>query len=396
MIGKSQRTEDEMIMQYGQLTTALPVSAQRSISTSDLDASSDFANTRTPRLTVSPPLVSVVLPTFNEIAILKTLSDSLAGVLHSSGYRFEIIFVNDGSSDGSAELLDAIAAHDLRVKVIHLSRNFGHQPALLAGLQAACGDAVIVMDSDMQDDPSAIPRFLEQWEAGYDVVYAIRSSRTENLVKRTLFRAFYRILRAISQTPIPVDAGSFGLIDRRVAVQVASMPERGRFYAGLRRWVGFKQIGIDIPRKSRHDKTPRVSFWGLVHLAKTAVFSFSNFPLMAFYGIAVASCSLCAGLSLFALYHNYASGMAVPGWTSAMIAASFFGTLNALGVAVLGEYVVAIYEQVQSRPQYIVERSVNMTAAVASQIHGSIGPRDRSESDVNGGEVLQPQKNSTV
>jgi dolichol-phosphate mannosyltransferase len=248
----------------------------------------------------------------------------------------------------------------LRVKVIHLSRNFGHQPALLAGLQSASGDAVIVMDSDLQDDPAAIPRFLDQWEAGYDVVYAVRASRKENIVKRTLFHAFYRILQAMSQTPIPADAGNFGLIDRRVAIQVSSLPEHSRFYPGLRRWVGFRQTGVPVARNARHDKTPRVSFWGLVRLAKTAIFSFSNLPLLAFYAIAIASCCVCFGLSLFVLYHKVVTGLAIPGWTSGIIAASFFGTLNALGVAVLGEYVIGIYEQVRARPQYIVERSMNL------------------------------------
>lgn len=315
-------------------------------------------------------VVSVVLPAYNEVAILRTLTERLVEVLCSSGYRFEIIFVNDGSEDGTAELLDAMASGDVRIKVVHLSRNFGHQSALLAGLQLAVGDAVIVMDSDMQDEPSAIPRLLAQWEAGYDVVYAIRSSREENVVKRAMFRAFYRVLRLVSQTPIPVDAGNFGLIDRRVAMYVASMPERGRFFAGLRRWVGFKQSGINVARNSRHDRNPRVSFWGLVSLAKTAIFSFSNLPLLAFYGIAVASSCLCFGLSLFVLYHKLVSELAIPGWASGMIAASFFGTLNALGVAVLGEYVVAIYEQVRARPQFIVERSVNFNAKSTDQRPG--------------------------
>jgi dolichol-phosphate mannosyltransferase len=163
----------------------------------------------------------------------------------------------------------------------------------------------------------------------------------------------------MSQTPIPADAGNFGLIDRRVAIQVSSLPEHSRFYPGLRRWVGFRQTGVPVARNARHDKTPRVSFWGLVRLAKTAIFSFSDLPLLAFYAIAVASCCVCFVLSAFVLYHKVVTGLAIPGWTSGIIAASFFGTLNALGVAVLGEYVIGIYEQVRARPQYIVERSVN-------------------------------------
>lgn len=304
-------------------------------------------------------LISVVLPTFNEYAVLQRLTESLLRVLCHIGHNFEIIYINDGSSDGSDELLDAIAARDSRIKILHLSRNFGHQAALLAGLRASTGDAVIIMDSDMQDDPGSIPDMIAQWELGYDVVYAVRRARKEGLIKRALFYAFYRILRLVSNTAIPVDAGNFGLIDRRVARQVAKMPERARFFAGLRSWVGYRQIGIAVTRNARHDERPRVSFIGLIRLAKTAIFSFSTAPLIAFYSIAAASCCVCIGISGFALYHKAVTGLAVPGWTSEVIAASFFGMLNALGVAVLGEYVVAIFEQVRERPEYIIERSVN-------------------------------------
>jgi polyisoprenyl-phosphate glycosyltransferase len=326
-------------------------------------------------------LVSVVLPAFNEVQILRTLVDALVAVLQSTEYRYEIIFINDGSSDGSSRVLDELAKDNSRIKVLHLSRNFGHQQALLAGLRVACGDAVIVMDSDMQDDPAAIPKLLAEWEAGYEVVYAVRSSRKEHFVKQGLFRCFYRILRALSQTPIPLDAGNFGLIDRRVAAHVASLPERGRFYAGLRGWVGFRQTGVPVARNARHDQTPRVSIWGLIRLAKTAIFSFSNLPLIAFYGIAAASCCVCCGLMLFVLFHKLVSGLAIPGWTSGIIAASFFGTLNALGVAVLGEYVVAIYEEARCRPLYIIDRTVNLnTATSVARSHDTPGRRSKGRS----------------
>ena len=304
--------------------------------------------------------VSVFMPVFNEVAVLRTLTKSVMSVLEQAGYEHEIVYVDDGSSDGSSELLDELATVDARVHVVHLSRNFGQQPALQAGLAAARGDAVIVMDSDQQDDPQAIPRFLAKWEAGFEVVYAIRLKRKENAIKRFLFRGFYRVLQRISSTPIPLDAGSFGLIDRRVVDELLRLPEVSRFYPGLRHCVGFRQCGEPVERAARHDDHPRVTFGGLVRLAKTAIFSFSAVPLSAFYYLAGLSCLVFFGLTGFALYHKVWTGEAIPGWTSGLLTASFFGTLNALGIAILGEYVIRIFDQVRLRPTFIVDRTVNV------------------------------------
>jgi len=304
------------------------------------------------------PLISVVLPVFNEAAVLQRLVAALQEALADGDVDYEAVFVDDGSSDGSAELLDELAALNPRLIVLHFSRNFGHQAAVQAGLESSRGDAVVVMDSDMQDDPAAILRFVEKWREGFDVVYAVRVNRKEAWWKRLLFSAFYRLLRAISQTPIPADAGNFGLIDRRVVQEIIHLPERSRFYPGLRHWVGFRQIGIPVERHHRHDDQPRVSLWGLIRLAKTAVFSFSTLPLAMFYGVAVLSLLVCTGLTAFTLHAKWL-GIATPGWTSGLITASFFGMLNAFGIAVLGEYVIRIFDQVRARPTYIVDRSCN-------------------------------------
>lgn len=226
--------------------------------------------------------VSVVLPVFNETAILQELNRRIVTVLERTTPRFEVVYINDGSSDGSRENLNTLAAQDRRIVVVHLSRNFGHQPAVHAGLEHATGDVVIVMDSDLQDNPEAIPAFLDQWERGSDVVYAERTNRKESLLKRALFYSFYRVLNAIADSPIPADAGNFGLMDRAVVDAVLSLPERERFFPGLRSWAGFRQTGIAVERAARHDDHPRVSLRGLFTLAKTAVFSFSSFPLKFF------------------------------------------------------------------------------------------------------------------
>ena len=307
-------------------------------------------------------LLSVVLPTYNEVAVLGALTEQLEGVFEELGLEYELIFVNDGSTDGSDEALDGLARADSRVKVLHLSRNFGHQSALLAGLRHASGDAVIVMDSDLQDDPAAIGEFIQRWRAGYDVVYAIRTKRKEHAVKRLLFHGFYRVLGWVSRMPIPPDAGNFGLLDRRVVKQVAGLVDRDRYFPGQRCWVGFRQIGIPIERAARYDRTPRVSLLGLFRLAKSAVFSFSSLPLSLFYAIAAVSMLVFVGLSGYALYHKLFTNLAIAGWTSMTITASFFGALNALGIAVLGEYVVRIYDQVRNRPSYIVAEKTNFAA----------------------------------
>lgn len=304
-------------------------------------------------------LVSVVLPVFNESAILEELTAQIVRTMETVEGRFEIVYVDDGSRDGSSALLDEIASRHSRVRVVHLSRNFGHQAAVQAGLEQAHGDAIVVMDSDLQDDPRALKAFIDHWRAGYDVVYAVRTDRKENFVKRGLFSLFYRILERVSDIPIPRDAGNFGLIDRRVADLINQIEDRDRFYPGLRSWAGFRQIGIPVERAARHDDNPRVSFWQLIKLAKAAVFSFSSVPIGFFYAVAIVSLLVCAGTTGFAIFHRLFSGLAISGWTSLIITSSFFGALNAAGLAVIGEYVVRIYDQVRSRPQFVIDQQTS-------------------------------------
>lgn len=311
------------------------------------------------------PLISVVLPCYNEARVLERLTGSVVRTLVRQGERYEIVYVNDGSNDDSAEILDNLADVNPAIRVVHFSRNFGHQAAVQAGLEHARGDAVVVMDSDLQDDPAAITAFLERWRAGYDVVYAVRYNRKESPPKRFLFYAFYRMLNAISEMPIPQDAGNFGLVDRTVVDHILRLSDRDRFYPGLRRWVGFRQIGVPVERHARHDDRPRVSLRQLFRLAKSAVFSFSRVPLAVFYSVAIVSLLVCLGLSAFSLYLKLFTALPVPGWTSVTITSSFFGALNALGIAILGEYVVRIYDQVRARPMYLVARRVNFHRAAA-------------------------------
>jgi dolichol-phosphate mannosyltransferase len=314
----------------------------------------------------------VVVPAHNEEGVVEELLRRIRDALE--GHRLEVIVVDDGSTDGSAALLDRLAAADERIKILHLSRNFGHQAALLAGLTHARGDAVIVMDADLQDDPGALPTFVDRWKAGNEVVYAIRVKRKEGPIKRALFHAFYRILNALSTTPLPNDAGNFGLIDRRVARLIAGSEERDRYYPGLRWWVGFRQVGVEVERGPRYDDVPRVSPADLLRLAKSALFSFSSVPLAIFYLIAALSAVMFVAFGGFTLYHRLVTGLAIPGWTSTILTACFFGALNALGIAILGEYVMRVYDQVRGRPVFIVDRAVNLTDDAAGPSGSSPAP----------------------
>lgn len=315
--------------------------------------------TNSVRKPIADALISVVLPVFNEQDVLPQLLQAIEDSLQAAGCQYEIIFVNDGSSDKSGRILDDLAELNSRVRVVHFAKNFGHQAAVQAGLLHTTGDAIVIMDADMQDSPAAIVNFIEHWQSGYDVVYAVRTDRKENIVKRWAFQTFHKILNLISSTPIPRDAGNFGLIDRKVAIQIAQLHDRDRYFPGLRSWVGYHQIGVTVERLARYDENPRVSFIQLCRLAKTAIFSFSFLPLTIFYVIAALSAIVCIGLISFVLYHKLFTELAIPGWASTTITASFFGALNALGIGILGEYVTRIYDQVRARPMFIVGSKTN-------------------------------------
>jgi len=304
------------------------------------------------------PLVSVVMPVFNEVAILDRLTREVQIGLTAAKVAWEIIYVNDGSRDGSGELLNALSSSNDAIKIVHLSRNFGHQPAIHAGLTMAKGDATIVMDSDLQDDPRRLVDMIDAWRDGYDVVYAIRGKRKESLWKRWLFDGFYRVLNRMSETPIPLDAGAFSLMDARVVRQVLKLGEVDRFFPGLRAWVGFRQTGIVIERCSRHDDEPRVTLKQLFRLAKTAIFGFSRVPLSMFYAIGLASMGISVACVGYAVASKWITGMAIPGWASVTSVAAFFGGLNAFGIAILGEYVVRIHDQVRNRPTFVIDSVV--------------------------------------
>lgn len=306
------------------------------------------------------PRLSIVVPVHNEADNLPELYSRLSSVLDRLGATYEIIVVNDGSTDGSLPLLRELHARNSRVKVLNLARNFGHQVAISAGLDYARGDAIVMMDADLQDPPEVIPDFVRKWEEDYQVVYGTRRERKENLAKRSAYSLFYRLLRHVSAVEIPLDAGDFSLIDRRVADIMRSMPERARFVRGLRSWTGFRQIGIEYPRSSRHSGEPKYTFSKLMKLALDGLLSFSVLPLrMATYmGLSIAALSFLA--SMYYLAGRLMSDRAIPGFATTIIVVLFLGGVQLVTLGVVGEYVGRVYEEVKARPLYVINDTIGI------------------------------------
>ena len=305
--------------------------------------------------------LSVVAPVFNEKENIEAFIDEVLATLQSLNVpdRYEIILVNDGSSDGSDAILEACAKNNPGVvKVVHLARNFGLEPAINAGLDLAEADAVIIMDSDMQDDPTVFQTFVEKWKEGFDVVYAVRTSRQESAPRRFLFWAFYRLLSVITSIQLPRDAGNFALMDKQVVKALCAMKEQNRFLRGLRAWVGFRQTAVEVARRSRYNKNTRMGFRGQWKLAMNAIFAFSYVPLFVFRLAGAVTLAASALLILWVLYHKLFVGLEVKAWASQLIATTFLGGINLLGIGIVGEYVARIHDEVKGRPNYVIKNIV--------------------------------------
>ena len=305
------------------------------------------------------PVITAVLPVFDEKENLRALRDRLVPVLEKLGQgAWEVIFVDDASRDGSAELLDAMHAEEPRIKVLHFSRNFGHQAALTAGLEASRGEAVVLMDSDLQDPPEVLASFVEKWRAGFDVVYAIRRNRKEGLFKRAAYALFYRTMQLFANVRIPLDAGDFCLLDRVVVDELVRFREHHRFLRGLRSWLGFRQTGVEYDRDARAGGEPKYTLRGLVRLAAAGYLGFSTVPLRASAWLGFAAA--CAGfaLAVWAIASKLLGGDLPPGWASTMSVMLFLGGVQLLVLGVIGEYLGRVYDEVRNRPMYVVRRRV--------------------------------------
>lgn len=300
-------------------------------------------------------LISVIIPVFDERENLDALASRLQAVFdRSTSCSFEVIFVDDGSRDGSSEILDRINERDARHKVIHFSRNFGHQAAFQAGLDAAAGNAVVLMDADLQDPPELIEEFLRKWAEGYEVVYAIRQKRKESLWKRTAYKIFYRTLRLISEIDAPLDAGDFCLMDYRVVQTLVALRERNRFLRGLRSWVGFRQIGVEYDRDSRNAGEPKYTLRKLLRLAFSGYVGFSSLPLRlsAWLGLSCATAGFL--LALWAILSRIFEPHVPQGWASTTAVILVVGGVQLVMLGVIGEYLGRVYDEVRARPLYVI------------------------------------------
>lgn len=303
--------------------------------------------------------VSVAIPVFNEEQVVPALLQRVGAVLaRLPGGPHELLFVDDGSTDRTLELLEAAATEDPRIRVVVLSRNFGHQAAFSAALAHVGGEAVVLMDGDLQDAPEAIPDFVRQFEQGFEVVYARRVRRKENVLLRASYAISYRLIASLSHITLPVDAGDFALLSRRVVDALNALPERQRYLRGLRTWIGFRQIGIDVERHERWAGRSKYSLRQLAQLAFDGLLAFSVAPLRAAAVLGAFGVAVSALFAVYAVYVRLASGRSPQGFTALLVAFTFLSGIQLFFMGVIGEYVGRIYEETKGRPTFIVARVI--------------------------------------
>lgn len=302
-------------------------------------------------------LLSVVLPAYNEQEVLPLTYERFAAMrpqLSALGMDLELVFVNDGSRDATPRLLAQFAERDEGVRVVNLTRNFGHQAAVTAGLSLARGDAVAVMDCDLQDPPEMLPTLLERWREGYHVVYAVRRKRREWFGKRFAYWTFYRMLARISDLEIPLDSGDFCLLDRSVVELLDQLPERQRFVRGLRTWVGLDQIGVEYERAERQAGKPAYTLGGLVKLAMDGLVSFSSVPLRLVTRLGLLSAFLAMLIGAWVVW-SVMVGKAVPrGWASLACLVLLMSAVQLVSLGIIGEYMARVFLEVKGRPTYLI------------------------------------------
>lgn len=305
------------------------------------------------------PSIALVIPIYNEEPVLPQLLERLQAVFaRHPEFRWSVRFVNDGSRDRSVELLFAQAQQDPRFKVVDLSRNFGHQAALTAGLaHAGDADAVVTMDADLQDPPELIPDLVRAWEEGADVVLAVRRSREEKGLRRVGFDFFHHIFQKLTDFPIEANTGTYGLLSRQAVAAFNDLPEKHRFFPGLRAWVGFKQAEVVYDRKDRAAGQPGQTLRRLVRYALDGIFSFSRLPLrmLTLAGLAIAFFGFAIG-TFFVVRRLFGFEIAQTGFTTLVTLVLFLGGIQLIGIGVLGEYLGRVYDEVKRRPNYIVKR----------------------------------------
>jgi len=307
------------------------------------------------------PEISVIVPLYNEELVIREMYTKLTEVMQGTGLSYEVLLVDDGSEDQTRRLAREICATDRHIKLLCLSRNFGHQFAITAGMDRSAGKAVVVIDADLQDPPEVIPRMIDKWQEGYQVVYGVREKREgERWFKLITASLFYRVLKRLTAVEIPVDTGDFRLVDRHALNEFMSMRERARFIRGMISWVGFKQTEVRYVRHERFAGETKYPFTKMLKFAIDGLLSFSQAPLKLASGMGILS----AGVSLLFIIYAFVikaffPEQAIPGWSSIFSAILFIGGVQLICLGVLGEYIGRIYEEIKQRPLYIIQEEVN-------------------------------------
>lgn len=307
--------------------------------------------------------ISVVVPMYYEEEVANECYNRLNKVLTSiPNYEHEIIFINDGSKDKTLSILEEIANQDNNVKIISFSRNFGHQCAVTAGLKYTTGDAIVIIDADLQDPPELIPEMLKLWEQGYEVIYGKRKTRDgESKFKLLTAKMFYQTLNALSDVEIPKDTGDFRLIDKKVVDVVNSLPEHNKFLRGLMSWVGFNQTPFEYERKERFAGKTKYPLKKMLKLASDGIISFSTKPLKIVGGIGILSIIASFIILIYSiLSYIFKWNNLMPGWTSLMVTITFLAGMILISLWMMSEYIARIYDEVKGRPQYIIDKKINI------------------------------------
>ena len=303
--------------------------------------------------------LSVAIPVHNEEGVLPELLRRVRAVLDQiPGGPHEVVFADDGSTDGTLALIEEASREDPRILAVSLSRNYGHQAALSAALDYVSGDAAVVMDGDLQDVPEAIPQFLEKFREGYDVVYAQRVRRKEPFVLRICYFTFYRLMARLSDVRLPLDSGDFSLMSRRVVENLRRMPEHHRYLRGMRTWVGFKQTGIPVERDRRYAGDSKYSWMRLLKLASDGIFAFSIVPIRAAAILGALTIVFASIFSLVSVYAKFFMKQTPKGFTAEVVLLTFLSGILLLFLGIIGEYVGRVYEETKARPHYIVGRVI--------------------------------------
>lgn len=313
-------------------------------------------------------MISVVVPAFNEGDGIAQLHSRVTAAAGAWAEDYELIVVDDGSRDDTLAVCRNLARDDPHFKILSLSRNFGHQAALSAGLAYAAGDWVAVLDADLQDPPEQLKRFIDRCKEGFDVAYAIRATRKEGFVKRFAYFAYYRLLRKLAFIEIPLDAGDFCVMSRRVVDHLNSLPERRRYLRGLRAWIGYRQTGLEYEREARAFGEAKYTFSKLLRLGFDGIFNFSYKPLqiLMILGHVIALGTFLLALLVLAQYVGNITVLGynpheARGWTSLILAMLFLSGVQLIGIGVLGEYVGRLFDEVKGRPIFLVKEEINFT-----------------------------------